>query len=353
MKLYKNSLLVAAFEILWLQNVSAGLVPKINPAGDLKIDDPFPDIDSILRFYGTLNNKTNSEKTGANISWGSQDVQSDNDYSKDDGGETLYGSRDIQIGNIYPENPDGTNVYGAIVVQKNNVYHGTGKNVLYGASVTQIGNVYPENSGEKDIYAPVVIQEGNIYPENSGDSAVFGAIVNQINNTYPKSVEANKDALKPIIYQSGNVYPPTSQTNSVVGAVVKEEGSRFHPSQGHHERPIAGMTIDMVIRQYKEIKRIIDHHLRTDQPTSKRCTDGMMDLKKLDQIESLYLTVGTLPAQLKALQEINRNRKIICDSIGNQCSKHADMQKWIASSKQIVMKSTERSIERWESLQKC
>ncbi len=335
------------------QNVSAGSLPKINPAGDLKINDPFPDIDSIVHFYGTLNNKTNPKKTRANISWGSQDVQSGNVYSAKEGEETRYGSQDTYIGNIYPDNPDGTNVYGPILVQKNNVYHGTGKNALYGASVTQIGNVYPKNSGEKDIYAPVVIQEGNIYSENSGGSTVFGVIVNQINNTYPKSVEANKDALKPIIYQSGNVYPPTSQTNSVVGAVVREEGSRFHPSQGHHERPIAGMTPDMVMRQYKEIKRIIDYHLRTDQPTSKRCTDGMMDLKKLDQIESLYLTVETPPAQLKALQEINRNRKIICESIGNQCSKHADMQKWIASSKQIVMKSTEQSRERWESLQKC
>ncbi len=326
-----------------LQEALAGLIPN---------DDPLSDIDSIFRFYKSLN-MTKPKKTGANISWGSQDVQSGNVYSAKEGEETRYGSQDTYIGNIYPDNPDGTNVYGPILVQKNNVYHGTGKKVQYGPSVTEIGNVYPKNPGKKDIYAPVVIQEGNIYPENSGNSTVLGTTVNRIHNTYPKSVEANKDALKPIIYQSENVYPPTSKTDSVVGAHVEKTGSRFHPSQNHEKRPFSGMSIGMVRKEHEEMKKIIYYHLRTDQPASKRCLNGMMDSERLDQIENLYLEVETQVNQLVALQKINFYRKILCDTIENQCSKNDDVRKWIGRTKWIVMKSAKISRERWESLRKC
>ncbi len=327
-----------------LQEVSAGLIPN---------DDSLSDIDSIFRFYQSLNSTANSKKTGANISWGSQDVQSKNSYSENEGGETRHGPQDTQIGNIYPDNPDGTNVYGPILVQKNNVYHGTGKKVQYGAHVTQIGNVYPKNPGKKDIYAPVVIQEGNIYPENSGNNTVLGTIVNQINNTYPKSVEANKDALRPIIHQSRNVYPPTSKPNSVVGGDVEEKGSRLHPSQDHHERLFGGMSIGMEKREHEEIKRIIYYHLRTDQPASKRCLNGMMDSERLHQIENLYLEVKTQVDQLEALRKINHYRRTLCDTIKNQCSKNDDLRKWIGRTRRIVMKSVKISRERWESLRKC
>ena len=226
-------------------------------------------------------------------------------------------------------------------------------NISFGSRDVGIGNSYFDNPDGTNICGPVVNQTNNAYPKNNGENRLFAAVVYQTNNTYLGELRGNENALNPTIHQNGNVYPSTSGNNSIIGTVVNRSGNSFHPFQDHHKKSSSGIAIGMVKRKHEDMERIIFHYLHINQPTSKRCANGITDLRILNQIDSLHLEIKTQIAQLKTLKQINHHRKIICDTIENQCSKQDYVRKWIANSRPIVMQNTEQSRKRWKSLQTC
>lgn len=322
-------------------------------------DDAFKIKDSIFNgssLFGSRDlqiGNTVPESTGGKNFFGSRNVQIGNDYSGIPEGKVLFGSEDVQIGNTYPENPQGTNMYGPTLIQRGNVYRGNGiDGKIFGPKVTQVGNTYPKTSGKGETYGPVVIQDGNVYSfKNLSGNHQFGAVVNQTNNIYPKAVDGNSELLKPIIIQKGNVFHDFPDKKS----------ADFHPTEGYETA--AGPsgdkinrylpTLVMMKRQHEGIMKIIDFHIRSDKSSSKRCADGMMDSERLDRIVTLKKDVEAELVLLKALVRIDRNRKVICDSLQDLCERHDEMRKWISSTKSVLATKTAKSRETWKSLWRC
>ncbi|CAG5092385.1 Similar to cc_bv2.7_31.4 [Cotesia congregata] len=309
MKMSSNTiitLLIAAFEFLWLQDVSVRAAPFLDNLNFSRLNHKLSErLDSLLNL-----DAPNETRKGPINYFGSRTYQRNNVYGANDGKGTVYGSQDVQIGNSYSGDPDATNVYGPILVQENNTYRGKNENAQYGASVSRAGNSYDHNRGKNDIYDPIIIQSNNTYHDNI-------------------------------------------KNNSVLEADVKPSGHDHSPSQHHPVLIGAHVGLGMKIKEHEEMKTIIFNNLKTDQPSSKRCANGMVNSERLDEINSLYLEVETQIAQLRALKEINHNRKIICNTIPNQCSKHDRVRHWIARSRQIVTTNANRSKTRWESLRRC
>nr|QZB49092.1 BV-like protein [Cotesia vestalis bracovirus] len=298
-------LLIAAFESLWLQDTSVSAAPYLGDLNFSHLEESFED--RMNRLYG-LDNSDKARKGQINY-FGSRTYQKDNVYEGIDKKHAVFGSRDVQIGNSYSGDPDATNVFAPILVQENNTYRGKNTNAQYGASVVRSGNSYPHNSG-KNIFDPIVIQSNNTYEDNI----------------------KNSSTLKP---------------------EVKPSRHNHHPSQHVHDLSASHIGLGMQIKEHEEMSKIILNNLKTDQSSSKRCANGKMNSERLDDINSLYLEVQGQVAQLKALKRINRSRKLLCDAIPNECSKHDHVRRWIFRTRRIVMTKANQSKLRWESLRKC
>lgn len=244
------------------------------------------------RLYG-LDNSDKPRKGQINY-FGSRTYQKDNVYEGIGEKHPVFGSRDVQIGNSYSGDPDATNVFAPILVQENNIYRGKNKNAQYGASVVQSGNSYPHNSG-KNIFDPIVIQSNNTYEDNIKDSST----------------------LKPD---------------------VKPSRHNHQPCQHVHDLSVSHVGLGMQIKEHEEMSKNILNNLKTDQSINEQCANGKMNLERLDEINTLYLEVQEQVAQLKALKNINRSRKLLCDAIPNKCSKHDHVRRWLCRIRVIVIK---------------
>lgn len=250
------------------------------PSSGFFLDDSPPDIDSILKTYGPLIDNKKPIKGKANISFGSQDVDTHNHYSGSNRGETRNGPLDIQIGNIYPENPDGRNIYGPTLIQGDNTYEGNNEKAMYGPTVIRSGNVYPKNSGKGSIDEPVLIQRDNIYP---------------------------------------NLHPVASQTHRAVEATDSQRRDNFDSPQGLYIKTEDRTKIDMAWRQFEDLKTTINDHLQIRHPTSTLCANSKEDLKELNKIGFMFRQVEPEAIPIEALKEIKRYRKMIYSSRAHRC----------------------------------